>query len=125
MKKTIFSFSLILLTFLSVNAQQDSTKSGTVSKSTTFTTYVDAYYRADFAGLKDNNKTSFTNSTGSPQLGMASFKVDQTYGKFAATLDLGYGKRADEFSYNDKGLATVVKQGYVSFAPNSTFKFTR
>ena len=124
MKKTILSISLILLTILSVNAQQDSTKSGGVSKSTTFTTYIDAYYRSDFAGLKDNNKTSFTNSTGTPQLGMASFKVDQTYGKFAATLDLGLGKRADEFSYNDKGLATAVKQGYVSFAPNSTIKFT-
>jgi hypothetical protein len=55
---------------------------------------------------------------------MASFKVDKTYGKFAATLDLGFGKRADEFSYNDKGLATAVKQGYVSFAPNATIKFT-
>ncbi len=124
MKKSILSLSLILVAFLGVNAQNDSTKSSAVANSTTFTTYVDGYYRADFAGLKDNNKTSFTNSTNAFQLGMASFKVDKTYGKLAATLDLGFGKRAEEFSYNDKGLATVVKQGYVSFAPTSNIKFT-
>jgi hypothetical protein len=124
MKKSILTLSLILVAILVVNAQSDSTKSTAIAKSTTFTTYVDGYYRADFAGLKDNNKTSFTNSTNAFQLGMASFKVDKTYGKFAATLDLGFGKRADEFSYNDKGLATAVKQGYVSFAPTSNIKFT-
>ena len=55
---------------------------------------------------------------------MASFKVDQTLGKFAGTVDLGVGKRADEFSYNDRGLATAVKQAYISYAPNSVIKFT-
>lgn len=34
---------------------------------------------------------------------MASLKVDQSLGKFAATVDLGVGKRAEEFSYNDNG----------------------
>ena len=124
MKKSILALSLITLAVLGVNAQNDSTKSSAVAKSTTFTTYVDGYYRADFAGLKDNNKTSFTNSTNAFQLGMASFKVDKTHGKFAATLDFGFGKRAEEFSYTDKGLATAVKQGYVSFAPTSNIKFT-
>ncbi len=124
MKKSILSLSLILLTILSANAQSDTTKPATSSNTTTFTTYIDGYYKADFAGLKENNKTSFTNSSNALQLGMASFKVDQTLGKFAGTVDLGVGKRADEFSYNDKGLATAVKQAYVSFAPNSTIKFT-
>lgn len=124
MKKSILTLSLIILAVLGVKAQNDSTKSSAVAKSTTFTTYVDGYYRADFAGLKENNKTSFTNSTNAFQLGMASFKVDKTYGKFATTLDLGFGKRAEEFSYTDKGLATAVKQGYVSFAPTSIIKFT-
>lgn len=124
MKKSILTLSLIILAVLGVKAQNDSTKSSAVAKSTTFTTYVDGYYRTDFAGLKENNKTSFTNSTNAFQLGMASFKVDKTYGKFAATFDLGFGKRAEEFSYTDKGLATAVKQGYVSFAPTSNIKFT-
>ena len=124
MKKSILTLSLIVVSILGLNAQNDSTKSSEVAKSTTFTTYIDGYYRADFAGLKENNKTSFTNSSNAFQLGMASFKVDKTYGKFAATLDLGFGKRADEFSYHDKGLATAVKQGYISFAPTSNLKFT-
>ena len=124
MKKSILTLSLIILAVLGVKAQNDSTKSSAVAKSTTFTTYVDGYYRTDFAGLKENNKTSFTNSTNAFQLGMASIKVDKTYGKFAATFDLGFGKRAEEFSYTDKGLATAVKQGYVSFAPTSNIKFT-
>ncbi len=124
MKKSILSSIVILLSVMSLNAQSDTTKPVVSSNTTTFTTYIDGYYRADFAGLQSNNKTSFTNSNNALQLGMASFKVDQTLGKFAGTLDLGVGKRADEFSYNDKGLATAVKQAYVSFAPNSVVKFT-
>lgn len=124
MKKSTIVLFLFLLTLKWVNAQSDTTKAASISNSTTFTTYFDGYFRTDFAGLKDNSKTSFTKSNNNLQLGMASFKVDQTLGKFAATIDLGVGKRAEEYSYNDKGLATAVKQAYVSFSPNSTFKFT-
>lgn len=124
MKKSTLFLALFLLTLKCLNAQSDTTKVASTSNSTTFTTYLDGYFKTDFAGLKDNNKTSFTNSNNSFQLGMASFKVDQTLGKFAATIDLGVGKRAEEFSYNDKDLATAVKQAYVSFAPNSTVKIT-
>jgi len=124
MKKSILFLGLSFTTVLSLNAQTDSTKTTAPSSSTTFTTYLDGYYRADFAGVKSNNKTSFTNSNNTLQLGMVSFKVDQTLGKFAGTIDLGVGKRADEFSYNDKDLATSVKQAYVSFAPTSAIKFT-
>jgi hypothetical protein len=124
MKKSILTFGSILLAVICVNAQSDSTKPAAAANTTTYTTYIDGYYRADFAGLQSNNKTSFTNSNNSFQLGMASFKVDQTLGKFAGTVDLGFGKRADEFSYNDRGLATSVKQAYVSYAPNSVIKFT-
>jgi hypothetical protein len=85
---------------------------------------VDGYYRSDFAGLKENNKTSFTNSNKAVQLGMVSLKLDQSRGDFAGTLDLGVGKRADEFSYNDKGIGTVIKQAFISYAPNSTLKLT-
>ncbi len=123
MKKTILSFSALLMTYFSLNAQ-DSTKAAAPASSTTFTTYVDAYYRSDFAGLKSNNKTSFTNSNSEFQLGMISIKADKTLGKFAGTVDLGFGKRADEFSYNDKDIATTLKQAYVSFAPNSVLKIT-
>jgi hypothetical protein len=124
MKKSILTFGTILLAVICVNAQSDTTKPSAATNTTTYTTYIDGYFRSDFAGLQSNNKTSFTNSNNSLQLGMASFKVDKTLGKFAGTVDLGVGKRAEEFSYNDRGLATAVKQAYISYAPNSVIKFT-
>lgn len=96
-------------------------------KSTTVITgYIDGYFRAltkDGVG-NHNNYTSFTNSSNSFQLGMASIKVDQTYGKFSSTLDLGIGKRVQEFSYNDKDIMTNIKQVSVSYAVNSKLKLT-
>jgi hypothetical protein len=110
-----------MLSFLVVHAQNDSTK----ASSTVYTVYVDGYYKSDFAGYKENNKTSFTNSNGSLQLGMVSLKVDKSFSdKFTGTLDLGVGKRAQEFSYNDKGLATVFKQAFVSYAISPKVKLS-
>jgi hypothetical protein len=124
MKNPLLSLFAVFFAITSVMAQADTTKKSNSNNTTTFTTYIDGYYRYDFSGLKENNKTSFTNSHNEFQLGMASFKVDQTLGKFAATLDLGVGKRAEEFSYNNKDIATAVKQAYISYAPNSKLKFT-
>ena len=63
-----------------------------------------------------NNYTSFTNSQNSFELGMASVKAEYTTGKVTGIVDLGFGRRADEFSYNDKGtgLSTAIKQAYIS-----------
>lgn len=124
MKNTILSFIFTFLMIIGANAQTDSAKLSGPINATTFTTYVDGYYRADFAGVHTNNKTSFTNSNNALQLGMISFRVDQTLGKFSGTVDLGFGKRADEFSYNDQGLAKNVKQAFISYAPSSAIKFT-
>lgn len=120
MKKTSILF-LSMLIFLTVDAQNDSTK----ASSTVYTVYVDGYFKSDFAGYKENNKTSFTNSNGSLQLGMVSFKVDKSFSdKFTGTLDLGVGKRAQEFSYNDKGLATAFKQIFISYAFRPNIKLS-
>ncbi|MGC4102497.1 outer membrane beta-barrel protein [Ferruginibacter sp.] len=111
------------------NAQaQDTTKTLAISGS------VDAYYRYNFSG-KTNNYTSFTNSQSSFELGMASLRADATAmsGKVGATVDLGFGRRAEEFSYNDgattagkNGFLTLanVKQAFVTYAPSSKVKFT-
>jgi hypothetical protein len=117
LKKTILSaFAMAAL----VAAQaQDSTKKA----STTISGSVDAYYRFDFAG-KGNNKTSFTNSNNSFELGMASLKIDHSIGKVSATADLGFGRRAAEFSYTDGGSLASVKQLYLTYAPSSKIKFT-
>jgi len=111
---------------------QDSTKSLSVSGS------IDGYYRYNFAG-KLNNYTSFTNSQSSFELGMASLRADATAlsGKVGATVDLGFGRRAEEFSYNDGndnvGTGTdkngflslaAIKQAYITYAASSKVKFT-
>lgn len=103
---------------------QDSTKKGSLIISGS----VDAYYRFNFANAKDsgrtNNFTSFTNSQNSFELGMASIKADYTIGKVEGVADLGFGRRAEEFSYNDKGTLAAIKQAYVSYAPSEHVKFT-
>jgi hypothetical protein len=106
---------------MGVSAQSDSAK----SSSTVYTVYLDGYYKSDFAGFKENNKTSFTNSNGSLQLGMVSLKIDQSFSsKFTGTLDLGVGKRAEEFSYNDNGVATAFKQAFISYAISPRVKLS-
>jgi len=120
------------LFFLNLSAQ-DTTKTLAISGN------VDAYYRYNFAGQAGsatnfNNFTSFTNSQSSFELGMASIRADATAlsGKVGATVDLGFGRRAEEFSYND-GESTskngfislsMIKQAYVTYAPSSKVKFT-
>jgi len=123
---TATSFSFFICT------AQDSTKSLSVSGS------IDGYYRYNFAG-KLNNYTSFTNSQSSFELGMASLRADATAlsGKVGATVDLGFGRRAEEFSYNDGndnvGTGTdkngflslaAIKQAYITYAASSKVKFT-
>lgn len=123
MLKKISALCIGMLCILSLNAQSDSTKKSI----TTFTGSVDAYYRYNFSDPpgKTNNLTSFTNSQSSFELGMASLRVDHTIGKVSATADFGFGKRAQEFSYNDVGTTlTAVKQAYISYAPSSKVKFT-
>ena len=121
MKSKILLPVFLFLSILS-KAQTDSTKAPT--SSTSYTIYFDGYYKNDFSKQSTNNKTSFTNSNQSLQLGMASIKLDHTKGNFTGTLDLGLGKRAQEFSYNDNGVAQAIKQAYISYAPMSGLKIT-
>jgi hypothetical protein len=123
MLRKIFMHLLAFASFLYANSQ-DSTSKGhlTISGST------DAYYRYNFHNAKDsgltNNYTSFTNSQNSFELGMASIKADYAIGKVDGVIDLGFGKRAQEFSYNDEGALAAIKQAYVSYAPSDKIKFT-
>jgi hypothetical protein len=55
---------------------------------------------------------------------MASVKADYTIGKVEAVADLGFGKRAEEFSYNETGGLTAIKQAYISYSPSAKVKFT-
>src|SRR6476619_2748714 len=123
MLRKILIFFLAFISFIYVNAQDSSSK-GTL----TINGSMDAYYRYNFLNAKDsgrtNNYTSFTNAQNSFELGMASLKVDYTIRKIEAVADLGFGKRADEFSYNDEGTMAAIKQAFVSYSLSDKIKFT-
>ncbi len=57
---------------------------------------------------------------------MASVRADHSFGKASATIDLGFGRRAEEFSYANPDHSTLfaVKQAYVSYAVSDKFKLT-
>jgi len=130
LRKILFSLIGIISLFGSTKAQ-DSTKAE--SPKPTITGSVDFYYRfnvANPASGSTNNITSFTNSHNSFELGMASIRADHSFGKASATIDLGFGRRAEEFSYNDgeagagkNGFLTLaaVKQAYLSYAVSDHF----
>ena len=90
----------------------------------TFTGSADVYYRYDFGKTRFNNFTSFTNSHNSFELGMASVKLEYKNSKVGMVADMGFGKRAQEFSYNDQGIVQAIKQLYVTYAPADWIKFT-
>ncbi len=116
--------TVVYCSFMSslIYAQNDSTKKGITS----ITGFADTYYRYSLpdASGSNNNLTSFTNSHNSFELGMISLKADHSFGKVAATADIGFGKRAQEFSYNDAGSIATIKQLYFSYSPISAVKLT-
>lgn len=128
LKKTLLLLTGIVF-YLFAFSQTDSSK----SPWPTITGSVDVYYRYNFANAKDaggnqitNNKTSFTNSQNSFELGMASVQAAHAFGKANAFIDLGFGRRAEEFSYANPEHTTLssVKQAYVSYAISDKFKLT-
>lgn len=128
MIKKFFGTAIIaFVTIPSLFAQEDSTKSLVFSGS------VDGYYRYNFANVDDgynsNNYTSFTNSQNSFALGMAAIRADATAlgGKLGATVDLGFGPRAQEFSYPEgpsNSTLSMVNQMFVSYAVSDKVKIT-
>lgn len=110
---------------------QDSTKTGTF----TLSGNADVYYRYNFSkppvfdpstqsAPYYNSPTSFTHSHNSFELGMASLKAEYTKGKAGVVADLGFGRRAEEFAYNDANTRLAIKQLYVTYAPSDAVKFT-
>jgi Putative beta-barrel porin-2, OmpL-like. bbp2 len=123
MKINIIISCLFLFILKNGMSQTDSSK---VASSFVLNGHVDAYWRTAFNSSKAsiNNFTSFTNSNQQLQLGMVTGKLDYTKGQFFATLDLGFGKRAEAFSYNDKGLLSTIKQAYIAFNLSDRLKLS-
>ena len=139
MKKRLLFLSVSFISLTLVKAQ-DSTAikadSAIEIAGVKITGSVDVYYRYNFSNPKNgftNNYTSFTNSQNSFELGMVSLQASHSFGKATAFADLGFGRRAEEFDYNDgeksvgkNGFLTMsaVKQLFVSYAITDKFKLT-
>jgi hypothetical protein len=122
----IKKISLIAILFSIFNTGFSQSDTTAPKYSITTSGSIDAYFRNSFStpSGETNNLTSFTNTNKKLALGMASLKVDQSLGKFAATVDLGLGKRAEEFSYNDNGFLAYLKQAYFSYSLTDQLKIT-
>jgi hypothetical protein len=110
-------FAMVVVT---TSFAQDSLKAPALS----VTGSADVYYKYDFAESSANTYTSFTGSHNQFRFGMASVKLEHKTGKVDMVADLGFGKRAQEFSYNDEGILQAVKQLYISYSLNSVVKLT-
>ena len=115
----------LLLTGIAMSLINNAFSQDSLTKSSlTISGSTDVYYKYDFGKTKTNNLTSFTSSHNSFELGMASVKLDYQTAKVQMVADIGVGKRAQEFSYNDDGILAGIKQLYISYAPASNFKVT-
>src|SRR5687767_12245912 len=114
--------------FTVIYAHAQDSAEATVSKPVV-SGYVDVYYRYNISNpRKDmatfNNYTSFTNSQNSFELGMASVKLEHSVGKVGFVADLGVGKKAEEFSYNDENTRFIIKQAFLTYSPVENLKLT-
>lgn len=130
-KFLLTGFSIAILTAsYSQETTPDSTKNSVAAASPPafkLSGSVDAYYRYNFQEPKSfpyNSPTSFTQSQNSFELGMASLKAEHSIGKVGIVADLGFGRRAEDFSYNDNNTLKIVKQAFVTYSPSSHVKFT-
>lgn len=116
------TFPIALFLCFSVNLfAQDSSKAPFLK----ITGSADIYYRYSLENPNTppyNNFTSFTNSQNSFELGMVSVKLEHQSEKSRLVADLGFGKRAIEYSYNDSGSLVAIKQLFFSYAPSSKIK---
>lgn len=117
MKKNLAIIALLLTT--SLTFAQDVP----VTPSTIFAGSADAYYKYDFSGV-DNSLTSFTNSHNSFELGMASIEASHKMGKASVFVDLGFGNRAAQFTYNDEKSTFMIKQLNFTYEFSDKFKVT-
>ncbi|MCD0467455.1 outer membrane beta-barrel protein [Flavobacterium sp. ENC] len=117
--KKVFHILAAMLTSSFAFAQDDTEAS--VSPATTWGGSADAYYKYDFS-KQMNGLTSFTNSQDSFELGMASIQAGHKFGKASVFVDLGFGTRAEEFSYNEENTKFIIKQLFFTYDITDKFK---
>jgi len=114
--KIFFLLAILLSTTNNSFAQE-------TSPLTTFGGSADLYYKYDFKNV-DNSRTSFTNSHDSFEIGMASIEAAHKFGKASVFVDLGFGTRAAQFSYNDDETTFLIKQLNMTYEFSPSFKVT-
>lgn len=120
MRKSLF---VLLAVFMAMSASaQDSTRLLPVGFK--LSGYADVYYKYNLNENNTDNKTSFTNSHNSFELGMVSLKLESSFKNVGLVADIGFGQRAEDFSYNDANTRLALKQLYISYAPTDWLKFT-
>lgn len=129
MLQRFFATGIALSCLFVAQAQQsapavDSTVAAPAPSPFTFSGAADAYYRYNLGEDVTNNLTSFTNSQNSFELGMISVKGEHTKGKVGMVADIGFGKRAEEFSYADDKTRFIIKQLYLSYTIKNKVKLT-
>ncbi len=129
MLQRIFATGIALSCLFVAQAQQsapsvDSAIVAPAPSPFTFTGAADAYFRYNLADEAANNLTSFTNSQNSFELGMITVKGEHTKGKVGMVADIGFGKRAEEFSYADDKTRFIIKQLYLSYMIKNKVKLT-
>lgn len=117
MRNQLTTTALLLITTFTC-AQETTTPPATI-----FAGSADAYYKYDFSGI-DNSLTSFTNSHNSFELGMASIEASHKMGKASVFVDLGFGSRAAQFTYNDDSTTFMIKQLNFTYEFSDKFKVT-
>jgi hypothetical protein len=117
MKQALLAAFAVCQTFVAWSqTAADTSKAPLVSLSGS----ADVYYKYNFNGNSTDNKTSFTNSHNSFELGMISLKAEHEFKKGSIVADLGFGRRAAEFSYNEttdkvSTAEVAIKQLYLSY----------
>ena len=96
---------------------------GEKSSETVFTGDADGYYKSSFNNTIDEF-TSFTKSNKSFELGMLSLNVTHKRGKASFIADIGFGKRAKEFTYNDASEFYMVRQLNMTYEVTDNLKIT-
>ncbi|WP_395074742.1 outer membrane beta-barrel protein [Flavobacterium sp.] len=120
LESTLTVSALFLMSISSVYAQDEPA----TTSPTTFGGSADFYYRYDFANIDGNSLTSFTNSHDSFQIGMASIEASHKLGKASVFVDLGFGSRASEFTYNDAANTFMIKQLNMTYDFSDKFRVT-
>jgi hypothetical protein len=118
MKKATLILALMLTSNLILAQEGESPKRETV-----FTGAADGYYKSSFNNTIDEF-TSFTKSNKSFELGMLSLNVAHKRGKASFVADIGFGKRAKEFTYNDAPEFYMVRQLNMTYEITDNLKVT-